>query len=183
MIQRSFQLNGPITGFTIKKYKSTVPSLEDKVLFDGQFCYFPDKVTCDVADDTGHLKITNHCPADTCTIIYEMLGKYYCIDDGEGGCWNIYLNTGDSVELGIIANFSCEEWPESQIILLTFIAGYVVTPTEMTPTDYLGFDVFIYHPETDWMTIAIIGGVVVGVGIMAFTLLKKPRPIVIGGRS
>jgi len=62
---------------------------------------------------------------------------------------------------------------ETTTIPLTWETGYLVDETHFILTDGISTEIFVEVPGIDIMTIAVIGGVIVGVGAIAYVALKS----------
>lgn len=144
-------------------------------LFIREQCYMPTKVNPCVPNDEGKIAFYNQGEAGDCVLIYQLKGINYLLwpPEGESG----WLNTGDTVSGALITHFPTEEYPESETVTMTFHCGYRTGPDTMISTDYLPFDIYVQVKKFDWVTAAIVGGVVVGsIGmIYAITKMKPAR--------
>lgn len=67
--------------------------------------------------------------------------------------------------------------PETTTIALTWETGYTTDGgSTFYKTDELPTSIYVEVPGTDWLTIAVVGGIIVGVGAIAYSVLKKPAP-------
>lgn len=149
-------------------------SLSPDVSFIEVGCYMPSKVTVGVPDDTGKLKIINNGDSGNCAIVVELEGDYYLV-------WSDNVNNGEAVELGITITFSKEAFKESTVLNLPFKCGYLISETEMAITGEISFDIYVFVPVIDWMQYAIIGGIAVGVLIIGYMAIRKPKQYGYGG--
>lgn len=64
---------------------------------------------------------------------------------------------------------------ETTTIALTWETGYTIDGgSTFHKTDELPTSIYVEVPGTDWLTIAVVAGIVVGVGAIGYSLLKKP---------
>ena len=67
---------------------------------------------------------------------------------------------------------------ETTTIALTWETGYTTDGgSTFYKTDELPTSIYVEVPGTDWLMIAVAGGIVVGVGAIAYSVLKKPSPV------
>jgi len=66
---------------------------------------------------------------------------------------------------------------ETATISFTWEAGYLLTETSFCKMDEIPVSIYVEVPGTDWLTIAVVGGIIVGAGAIGYSLLKKPAAV------
>lgn len=63
---------------------------------------------------------------------------------------------------------------ETTTLSLTWETGYRITDTTFQKTDELPTSIYVEVPSTNWLMIAVAGGIIIGVGAIGYSVLKKP---------
>jgi len=155
----------------IKIVSGKVGDLSADVKFVAANCYMPDQLIPCTENTDGYLRFTNNGDPDQCCIIYQIKGENFLLWEGQ-------METGETIDIGIIAHFPPEDYPVTEVVTVNFIAGYKISEFEMIPTDQISFDILIYVEQIDWVMYAIIGGVAIGsVGILYAIMKRTPAPV------
>jgi len=66
---------------------------------------------------------------------------------------------------------------ETTTLSLTWETGYRITDTTFRKTDELLASIYVEVPSTNWLMIAVAGGIIIGAAAIGYSVLKKPSGV------